>query len=315
MHSQQANRMISYYAKLLLLFSIILIIYGISLEFNNRSRYSSPVRNKNNPQDFDGVFVTPVDGSEVVSNGEANVQGNVVGDDTSIDQMNSLLRKEIEDTYGITVFYGNETDGYKVSFDGKSISTYAISDKEVIYSQLSKLKSVLSLYPKKLFFEIRDGGIPLTVYLINHYSDNGITGITDSNYQYANISIAALYSFEESFYHESYHYIERYLLKKGANFNSWTVLNPKNFHYGTVMGELSYSNTFLEDSPFVNNYAQSTAGEDRASTFEYMMASSKASCLNQKNYVWYKAKYMALMIETVLDSVKPDTVEYWERFL
>ena len=152
--------------------------------------------------------------------------------------------------------------------------------------------------------------------LIKKYSDGTVTGITDSSYTDAVISISADYAFEDSFYHESYHYIERYLLKKGANYNSWDSLNPSNFAgWGTIDGSLSYSNTFLPTSPFVNNYAQTEAVEDRASTFEYMMAPSKASCLNKGNVVWKKATLLADTIDLVLSSVSPDVTEYWEGYL
>ena len=45
------------------------------------------------------------------------------------------------------------------------------------------------------------------------------------------------------------------------------------------------------------------------------MATNKASCLNENNTVWQKAKYIARTIETVLNSVKPNNTEYWERHL
>ena len=176
------------------------------------------------------------------------------------------------------------------------------------------LKNTLNKYPKGLFKEIINGGIPLTIILIKSYSDSNITGITDSSYSYANISIATMYPFDESFYHESYHYIERYLFKNGANYNSWDSLLPLNFNWGTIDGSLSYSNTFSSDAFFVNNYAQTSASEDRASTFEYMMADTKASCLNVGNTIWKKAVYMSRTIDSVFDCVKPDVIEYWERF-
>ena len=105
------------------------------------------------------------------------------------------------------------------------------------------------------------------------------------------------------------------MFKKGANFNSWDILNPKEFQYGVIKNDLSYSSTFREDAAFVNNYAQTDASEDRASTFEYMMASNKAICLNKNSVIWNKARYLALTIETVLDSVSPRVMEYWERYL
>ena len=142
-----------------------------------------------------------------------------------------------------------------------------------------------------------------------------MTGVTDSSYENAVISIAAIYPFAESFYHESYHYIERYMFKVGARFSSWGALNPEGFSYGSIYNKYSYVNTFLDTAPFVNNYSQTSDAEDRASTFEYMMASSKASCLNNGTTVWQKATYISRTIEASLDSVRPDTLEYWERYL
>ena len=163
---------------------------------------------------------------------------------------------------------------------------------------------------------MRAGGIPLTVFLINNYSDRQVTGVTDSNYSYANISIAALYPFEESFFHESYHYIERYLFKNNASFGSaWYMLNPGGSYSGNINRSLSYDSTYLSSAPFVNDYAQTSPEEDRASTFEYMMANSKASCLNNGNVVWRKARMMSSTIDAVFNTVTPNTVEYWERFL
>ena len=105
------------------------------------------------------------------------------------------------------------------------------------------------------------------------------------------------------------------MFKNAANFNSWDSLNPTDFKWGTINGNLSYSNTFSADAYFVNNYAQTAATEDRASTFEYMMADSKASCLNSETPVWKKANYMAQMMRQVLSSVKKSSNVYWERFL
>lgn len=227
------------------------------------------------------------------------------------DDINNNLRNEIQNSFGVSVRYGNEIAGYTVG----DFSIIAITDPNVVYSQLVQLKNTLSLYPSDLFTEIKNGGIPLSIYLVNNFSNNNITGVTDSSYTYAIISISAAHPFGESFYHESYHYIERYLFKRGFNFNSWDSINPSGFTYGVVDQRLSYTYGFDANSPFVNDYAQTAATEDRASTFEYMMASSKASCLNQGTIVHTKATQMALAIETILNSVKPNVREYWERHL
>ena len=101
----------------------------------------------------------------------------------------------------------------------------------------------------------------------------------------------------------------------GGKYSSWSSLNPLDFNYGFINNENSYNLTFNDMSYFVNNYAQTDPAEDRASTFEYMMASNKSSCLNKNMPIWHKAKYISEMIDLFFTSVSPSIIEYWERFL
>ena len=381
MHKKNTSEKMAYYAKILIVFSITLLLYGIGLQIFGDYKLIDPVNDVTPVSEEENtISITTSDGSEVVpgnvivnsndkekdkdkekekdttnsdknnnttsngnntskgnttssnnnnnntnnnsnnsNNGNKNTNGNNNNNNNTantnpvptINETNNRLRNEIQNTYGITVRYGSETYGYTVA----GISTTPIDNPTAVNSQLHRLKNALSLYPSGMFKEIKNGGIPLTIILINNYSNKSVTGVTDSSYSYANISIAAAFSFEESFYHESYHYIERYMFKKGANFNSWNTLNPANFSYGTIKSEYSYDATFSPNAYFVNNYAQDSAPEDRASTFEYMMASTKASCLNNGNTVWQKARYMAMTMEAVLDTASPNRTEYWERYL
>lgn len=262
---------------------------------------TKPSTNSNDTTGNSGI------GSNALRDGNTNNSVQI----PTLDDANNNLRNNIQNTYGITVKYGNDTAGYKVG----GFSTTPINNSTAVNAALNRLKNALNLYPRGFFNEIKNGGIPLTVLLVNNYSDNSITGVTDSSYSYADISIALVHPFEESFYHESYHYIERYIFKKGGNYNTWNSLNPSNFQYGTIVNNYSYSNTFAESAPFVNNYAQSSATEDRASTFEYMMAGSKASCLNYGQVVWQKANLMKNTIEAVFNTVSPTITEYWERHI
>lgn len=342
MHNEKRRLRMNYYAKILLVISITLLIYGVVIDINSDHHLLDPVKDvETTPNDgkditistIDDITVEPESSSEETSSTPTSVaptpepvvtpsvQPEAVQPSNpepyvpTIDDLNSQLRNQILEQYGVSVRYGSETIGYTIVSGSTRITTEPLTDSTVINSQLTRLKNALALYPTGLFSEIKSGGIPLTVYLIDHYSNSSITGITDSSYTFANISISAMYPFEESFYHESYHYIERYMFKKGANFNSWDLLNPDGFTYGTIYNDYSYNITFSQDAYFVNNYAQTLDTEDRACTFEYMMAPNKASCLNQNMKVWAKAKYMALTMEATLRSVRPDTVEYWERFL
>ena len=314
------KRKVTFYANILIILSTIFIFVGIFLEFSSYNNVYL-VNEVDIDEEEQVVSITPVDGNEIITdssttiensdNLDTSIQSKSVGTIEEVIDSNDKLRKEIEKDYNIKIYYGEETSNYTV----QDITTYPINDKDVITNQLNRLKNTLALYPKELFLEIKKGGIPLSIYLINNYSENSVTGVTDSSYNYAIISVAAVYPLEESFYHESYHYIERYMFKVGARFSSWGALNPEGFSYGSIYNKYSYVNTFLDTAPFVNNYSQTSDAEDRASTFEYMMANSKASCLNNGNVVWKKASYMARTMDVVLNTVSPDVIEYWERFL
>ena len=308
-----AKKKVADTAKVLIVISITLLVYGVFLNISTNlglvgDQNSVPI--VDTEKDSTEISITPSEGNEVVSDNSNNRISNGISEN-SYDNANKTLRKEIEKEFSITVRYGKETEGYSIG----GVSTVPITDSKLANTRLNELYTTLSLYPQGIFKEMKKGGIPLTIILVNNYSETGITGVTDSSYDYANISIAAIYDFAESFYHESYHYIERYMFKKKANFNSWDNLNPTGFEWNTIDGSLSYSNTFKEDAYFVNNYAQTSGAEDRASTFEYMMASTKASCLNKDTPIWKKANYMALTIESVFNTVSPDSIEYWERYI
>ena len=347
MHTKKVRNKYSYYAKIMFAISFCLLLYGLILDYKD-NKLIDPIITIHKPKD-NTIHIETADKDSTDNNSTNNSSSTNSNDNTknttnnnptssstgnkseqtvenktkvteqpqnnkvlTIDDANNQLRQELQNKYAIKIEYGEETRGYTVS----GIATEVITDGSVINSQLVRLKAALSVYPEGLFREIKNGGIPLTILLVNGYSDKDVTGVTDSSYTDAVISISAAYTFEESFYHESYHYIERYMFKRGANYNTWDSLNPPEFQgWNIIDGNLSYSNTFSPTAPFVNNYAQTEASEDRASTFEYMMATSKASCLNEGNIVWRKAKLIADTMDLVLSSVSPNATEYWERFL
>ena len=311
------NRNLLNYAKMLFACSITLFFCGMCLDIYDHYKVIDPIKGVIlSDKDNNTISITSVDNNKSKQDYFGYLKNYVVDDNIdALNQANENLKNEIQDEFSIKIMYGDKTDGYSVKTSDGVIYATALSNPALINSQLNRLKKTLMLYPKGIFKEIKKGGIPLTIILINNYSEINITGITDSNNSNAYISIAAIYPFEESFYHESYHYIERYMFKKGANFNSWDTLNPIGFSYGTIYSKYSYSNMFESDAFFVNDYAQVSSAEDRASTFEYMMADTKASCLNKGTTIWNKAVYMSRMIDTALNSASSNTMEYWERYL
>ena len=220
--------------------------------------------------------------------------------------------KQIEDTYGIKVLYGSETNGYVVG----SLGTTAITDTNVMKSTLEQLNTALSMYPNGFFREFSKQNMSLNVYLIKNYSAENVTGVTDFAPRRTIISIATDFPFDESFHHEMLHYIEHYIESAGGRFTAWNSFNPLDFTYGVENSSYSYSKTGMPGSYFVNNYAQTSANEDRASTFEYMTASVKYSCYDSNDYpIWKKSNYLSTMIETYFTTVSSSVVDYWERYI
>lgn len=349
-------------AKLLIVFSIILIIWGTVLQFSDRA-VLHPVDDVTILAGIDKeiISITSVDADDLIvpivedipivnpsseavppidnsSNNDNNSVNSIPDNNTandnnsggssenysgntevqapvevvpSIEETNMQLRNSIQNTYGVVIKYGNETNGYNVG----GMTTIGIPDAATCQAALVKLNNELSLYPSGFFSEIKSKGYPLTFYLIKRYSRDGVTGVTDSSYNNVNISIATDYDFADTVHHELYHYIERYIFSTGFRFTSWSTLNPGGFTYGAVDYNYAYTKTFSEDAYFVNSYAQSDEYEDRASTFEYMMKPSKASCLNYGKTVWLKARTMSEQIDYFLNSVSPNVTEYWERHI
>lgn len=245
------------------------------------------------------------------SNNSSNSNSEVIEKPLTIEETNIKLRDSIQANYGVTIKFGYEASGYSVG----GLSTTVISDPYLCQQALNNLNSALALYPSGFFNELSRNFNPLTFYLVKNYSKPSVTGVTSSYAGRVDISIAIDFGFGDTFHHEVYHYIEYYMKSKGYTYTSWNTLNPIDFSYGTINQSYSYDSTFSEDSYFVNSYAQTSAEEDRASTFEYMMSNNKASCLNNGKWVWSKAKAMSEAIDFYLDSVSPNVREYWERFV
>lgn len=327
-------------AKVFIAFSFVLVFVGIGLNLDNKTLMNPvtgthTIGNSNNDINItttDATIPSDSSGGENSnsqtngSTGSSNVGGNsnsattpstgerhqsTTEPQSGIDTTNNDLRNSIQNRYGITVRYGAETNGYTVG----GLSSIMLSDANRINEVLNSLNYNLSLYPSGFFQETKQGDYSLTIYLLKRYSRENVTGITDSTTKNVVISLATDYSFVESLHHELYHYIEKYMFYRGANYTTWNSLNPVGFNYGKTNTAISYVNTKDPYASFVNIYAQTDEYEDRASTFEYMMSPSEASCLVTGTTIWKKAKYMCEQIDAVFQSVSPSVTEYWERYI
>ena len=327
-------------AKVFIAFSFVLVFVGIGLDLDNKTLINPvtgthTIGNSNNDINItttDATIPSDSSGGENSnsqtngSTGSSNVGGNgnsattpstgeryqsTTESQSGIDATNNDLRNSIQNRYGITVRYGAETNGYTVG----GLSSIMLSDANRINELLNSLNYNLSLYPSGFFQETKQGDYSLTIYLLKRYSQENVTGITDSTTKNVVISLATDYSFVESLHHELYHYIEKYMFYRGANYTTWNSLNPVGFNYGKTNTAISYVNTQDPYASFVNIYAQTDEYEDRASTFEYMMSPSEASCLVTGTTIWKKAKYMCEQIDAVFQSESPSVTEYWERYI
>ena len=328
-------------AKVLIAFSFVLVFIGIGLGLDNKALINPvtgthTIGNSNsdiNITTTDAIIPPDSSGSESNNSQPSGPTGSSnVGENNSItttspstgerqeqqqqpqsetDTTNNNLRNSIQNKYGITVRYGAETNGYTVG----GLSSVMLSDANRINEVLNSLNYNLSLYPSGFFQETKQGNYSLTIYLLKRYSQDNVTGITDSTTKNVVISLATDYSFIESLHHEIYHYIEKYMFYRGANYTTWNSLNPSGFNYGNTNTSISYINTKDPYASFVNIYAQTDEYEDRASTFEYMMAPSEAGCLVTGTTIWKKAKYLCEQIDAVFQSVSPSVTEYWERYI
>lgn len=347
------NKRLMLLGKLLFSLSFVFIFTGLYLNKLEKQMFYDPINDvvAIAPDDGDKVIISTTDGDvEEVNNNPSipidngsninnsdnstdnnsnknstNISGNSnntnedvnhdinpsISNDDVIDE-NDILRRSIEDTYGIKVKYGDEVSNYQAG----SMNVTPILDKDIIKNGLEQLKETLKLYPQDFFREFLNEDLSLEVFLIKSYSKDNVTGVTDLFGNRVIVSIAMDYPCFESFNHEIYHYIEHFIVRKQGEFSAWNMYNPNDFSYGTVNSNYSYTKTQKADSVFVNNYAQTNPYEDRASTFEYMMASNKIPCFNSSDYpIWKKSSYMALMIDTYFDTVSPSVIDYWERFI
>lgn len=316
--SYMKNKTILNFAKFLISLSFVFITYGLAqdIEKNNFQVPTEKTYIMSSLGNTKTISITTLsDDSYKEKNNEQKINANQTNqkDNTnlSIDDANNNLRNMIKNNYGIDVKYGEETKNYKVA----GLETYEITDKNMINQSLNNLNYNMSLYPANFFSEIKNYGFTLTIYLINNYSQNNVTGITDSTNNNVIISLATAYSFTESFHHEIYHYIEKYIYAKGGRYTTWNNLNPINFKYGKIDTSLSYSTTQNISSYFVNSYAQTDEEEDRASTFEYMTAENKEACFIGTTPIKLKAKAISEQINATFSSVTQKTTEYWERYV
>ncbi len=224
------------------------------------------------------------------------------------------LRKKIENTYGITIKYGNELDSYRP----KRLTPTILTDKEKIKKELNLINNELKKYPTGFFRDF--SGMPLTIYLVSSVPGNVFSGFTDREFMNdIKITLTENYFFEYTLNHELMHYIDAYLEIKmyPANpYDEYMALNPLDFNYGTVNKNYNYGNNgVIKGAYFIDDYAQSSVREDRAELFKNMITRlyKPAGMFDDEEVLQKKALIIDKQIRQYFKSANGTT--YWDKII
>lgn len=232
------------------------------------------------------------------------------------EQLNNEYRNSIYNTYGVKVTYGEEMGNYYVA----TSLPVKMNDVTTINEYLGRVETELKKYPTGFFKEMKDYGMPLTIYLVKDIPNSSISGLTDSQI-YSNIIITLKedFSFETTFNHEMMHYIDAYLNAKlypNSVDTAWNLLNPEGYTYGSFDSSYDYFPNGNNNSYFLTNYAQTNYKEDRATLFgDLMTRPYKRPCYNSGYPMYNKIKLLAEQLDEGFVTVTSSNTEQWEMFL
>lgn len=184
---------------------------------------------------------------------------------TPKEKENDILRKELEQTYGLAISYGNEPMT-------ASRDLIRGTDENVISNQLNTLSRELSKYPTGFFNSFKQNEMPLTILLVEGVVGSNIAGAADTSYASNPKLILTNTNFSEVFHHELMHCIDLYLsvvmYRDGLDpWSEYESLNPSDFVYGNT----SYQEQEAGNPHFWFDYAKTSVSEDRAELFKAMM--------------------------------------------
>ena len=290
---------------------------------NNQSNTNKPSGStKPNTNNNSGSSTKPNSGNNQNTSDNNNTNNNTNDKDEPTppaptqEELNNSYRNAIYSSYGVKVTYANEMGDYLVGYYAPTKMT----DATEISEYLGRIETELKKYPSRFFKEIRDYGMPVTIYLVKDIPGSDIAGLTNSQF-YSNIviSIKAGLLFEKTLNHELMHYIDAYLNAKLYPNNvetEWNKLNPVGFSYGMFDTAYDYFPSQNNNAYFFSNYSQTNYKEDRATIFEDVMTRAyKRPCYTEGYPLYNKLKLLAKQIDDGFETVNSNSTEYWEKFL
>ena len=230
-------------------------------------------------------------------------------------EKNDEYRKQLQNKYSVKIAYKNELGNYTINGYGSD----KLNDDNKINNCLGEIDKTLKNYPNGFFKEMKDYGMPLTIYLVNSISGN-VSGLTDAKDKNdIKIMIAPASLFENTLNHEIMHYIDSYIKVKGYPIdinNTMKDVNPVGFIYGDTSNEYVYYFTSVDNAYFLSSYGKTNYLEDRAVIFSDLMTRTFT-----KDYyangtpINKKAKLISLQIKEHFNTLSNTERYYWDRFL
>ena len=230
-------------------------------------------------------------------------------------EKNDEYRKQLQNKYSVKIAYKNELGNYTISGYGLD----KLNDDNKINNCLGEIDKTLKNYPNGFFEEMKDYGMPLTIYLVNSISGN-VSGLTDAKDKSdIKIMIAPASLFENTLNHEIMHYIDSYIKVKGYPIDINTTMkdvNPVGFTYGDTSNEYVYYFTSIDNAYFLSTYGKTNYLEDRAVIFSDLMTRTFT-----KDYyadgtpINKKAKLISSQIKEHFNTLSNTERYYWDRFL
>ena len=191
-------------------------------------------------------------------------------------EKNDEYRKQLQNKYSVKIAYKNELGNYTINGYGSE----KLNDDNKINNCLGEIGKTLKNYPNGFFKEMKDYGMPLTIYLVNSISDD-VSGLTDAKDKSdIKIMIAPASLFENTLNHEIMHYIDTYIKDKGYPIdinNTMKDVNPVGFTYGDTSNDYVYYFTSVDNAYFLSTYGKKNYLEDRAVLFSDMMTRTFAN--------------------------------------
>ena len=230
-------------------------------------------------------------------------------------EKNDEYRKQPQNKYSVKIVYKNELGNYTINGYGSD----KLNDDNKINNCLGEIDKTLKNYPNGFFKEMKDYGMPLTIYLVNSISGN-VSELTDAKDKNdIKIMIAPASLFENTLNYEIMHYIDSYIKVKGYPIdinNTMKDVNPVGFTYGDTSNEYVCYFTSVDNAYFLSSYGKTNYLEDRAVIFSDLMTRTFT-----KDYyangtpINKKAKLISLQIKEHFNTLSNTGRYYWDRFL